>query len=204
MEPMENPKIRLSDQFRALALECEQEILTVRELIQALGVRGHGFVALLFSFPFITPIPVPGLSVIFGLVVMTAGLGISFGFALWLPAWAMRQSLPGHLLSRIFRAAASVMQKIEKILKPRFFSISESPIVRFAAGFLIAVSGFVLALPLPPGTNFPPAIVAVLLALGVLERDALFLIAGFFTFLVNVSVIAGLLYYARPWLESFF
>lgn len=201
---MENAKIRLSDQFKALALECEQEVLTVRELVTALGVRGHGFIALLFSVPFVTPIPLPGLSIIFGVFVMISGLGISFGFALWLPSWVMRRSLPGYLLSKVFRAAAALLQNMESILRPRLFSISESKAVRVAAGILIALSGFVLALPLPPGTNFPPASICVPLALGILERDGLVLLLGFVAFLVNVSVITSLLIYARPWLASFF
>jgi len=201
---MEHVKIRLSDQFRALALECEQEVLTMRELITALGIRGHGFIALLFSIPFILPIPLPGLSMVFGLFVFVSGLGVTFGFGLWLPNWWMRRTLPGYFLSRVFRTAAKLMQKIEKILRPRLFFLSDSVWMRAACGLLIALAGFILALPLPPGTNFPPAIVSVLLALGILERDGLFLIAGIGAFVINLSVIVGLLIYARPWLLSFF
>jgi hypothetical protein len=201
---VENVKLRLSDQFRALALECEQEVLTMGEFITALGVRGHAFLALLFSVPFILPIPLPGLSVVFGLFVLISGLGISFNFKLWLPAWMMRRSLPGHLLAKVFRASASLMQKIEKILKPRLFSVSESMPVRLTAGFLIAMSGAILALPLPPGTNFPPAGVCVLLSLGILERDGFFMIGGFLAFILQISVIVGLLIYAREWMMSFF
>ncbi len=197
-------KIRLSDQFRALALECEQEVLTVRELLTALGVRGHAFIALLFSLPFILPVPLPGLSMVFGVFVFISGLGITFGFGLWVPQWWMRRSLPGHLLSRVFRAAATLLQKMERILKPRIFFISESIWIRAFAGILVALSGLVLALPLPPGTNFPPAIVSVLLALGILERDGLFLLGGVLAFVVNLSVIAGLLIYARPLVMGFF
>jgi hypothetical protein len=189
-------KIRLSDQFLALALECEHEVLTMRELITALGVRGHGFLALLFSVPFVSPVPLPGLSMVFGLVVIVAGLGIGFDFKIWLPEWMMRRSLPGHLLARVFRAGAALLKKIEKILKPRIFNLSESPPVRMAAGLAIAFSGFVLALPLPPGTNFPPAAVCVLLSLGILERDGLFLILGFIAFILKITVITGLLIYA--------
>jgi hypothetical protein len=196
------PKLRLSDQFHALALECETEVLTVREFISALGVRGHAFVALLLSIPFVLPVPVPGLSVFFGVVVAVSGLGISFGFALWLPEWMMRKSLPGRPLAKVFRASAAMMKKIEHIVRPRLFPISESPGFRIAAGILIALSGLVLALPLPPGTNFPPASVCVLLALGVLERDGLLLIAGFITFLLKITLITSLIVYGKQILEA--
>ncbi len=201
---MENVKIRLSDQFRALALECEQEVLTMRELVTALGVRGHAFVVLIFTVPFLLPIPLPGLSVVFGIPVLISGLGISFNFKLWLPARIMRQSLPGHLLARVFRAGAGLMTRLEKLMRPRMFGISESPQLRVLAGLLIAFSGLLLALPLPPGTNFPPAGVCVFFALGILERDGLFFILGFLAFILNISVFVGLVIFARPWLLRFF
>lgn len=203
---MENAKIRLSEQFVSLALECEQEVLTVSELIHVLGVRGHAFVALLFTIPFVAPIPLPGLSVPFGLVAMISGFGISFGFELWLPRSLMHKSLPGHLLSKAFRAASVVMKKIEtwRLLKPRLFVVSESRIMRAIAGLLIALSGLLLAMPLPPGTNFPPAAVCVLLALGILERDGVLLLAGIAMFAANIGLVIGLWVYARPWLMQWF
>ena len=197
-------KIRLSDQFIELARECEQEVLTVHELIEALGVRGHAFIALLFSFPFVLFIPIPGLSVPFGIVVAIAGFGVTIGFDIWLPRWLMRRSLPGALLSKAFRQSARVLQKSERILRPRLFALSDSAAIRAMSGILIAVSGLILALPLPPGTNFPPAIVGVLLALGILERDGVVLIVGFAAFLLNITVFAGLFYFAGPWLMQWF
>ncbi len=193
-------KARLSDQFVELAVECEQEILTVGELVEALGVRGHAFLALLFSVPFVVPVPIPGLSVPFGVVLAIAGFGVSFGFGLWLPRWLMRRSLPGFFLSKIFRKSAGLLRKTEKIVKPRLFVLSDSPVARVIAGILIAISGLILALPLPPGTNFPPAAVGVLLSIGILERDGALLLAGLGVFILNITVFAGLFYFAGPWL----
>jgi hypothetical protein len=200
MAVIHEQKIRLSDQFLELARECEQEVLTVHELIEALGVRGHAFLALICSIPFVLLVPIPGLSVPFGVVVCIAGMGVTFGFGIWLPKWLMRRSLPGRVLAKIFRQSAKLLQKSEKILKPRLFALSESGPVRAASGVLISISGLILALPLPPGTNFPPAIVGVLLALGILERDGIVLIIGFAAFLLNITVFAGVFYFAGPWL----
>lgn len=197
-------RIRLSDQFNDLARECEQEVLTVRELIEALGVRGHAFLALICSIPFVLLVPVPGLSVPFGVVQAISGIGVTVGFDIWLPQWMMRRSLPGNLLAKVFRQSARLLKKTEKVLQPRLFPISESPIVRAFAGILIAITGLILALPLPPGTNFPPAIVGVLLSLGILERDGVVLIVGFAAFLLNITVFAGLFYFAGPWLMQWF
>lgn len=201
---MENSKSRLSDQFLALALECEQEVLTVHELIGALGLRGNAFIVLLFSTPFCLPVPLPGLSVILGFFIFICGLGISFGFSLWLPPWLMRRSLPGKILARSFRASASLMRRMERIIRPRLISLGEAPPVRFLVGLLIATSGFLLALPLPPGTNFPPASVCLLLSLGVLEKDGVLLLAGFASFFLQIAAIVGLFIYAKPWLMHWF
>lgn len=176
----------------------------MRELIEALGVRGHAFLALICSIPFVLLVPVPGLSVPFGVVQAISGIGVTVGFDIWLPQWMMRRSLPGNLLARVFRQSARLLKKTEKVLQPRLFPISESPIVRAFAGILIAITGLILALPLPPGTNFPPAIVGVLLSLGILERDGVVLIVGFAAFLLNITVFAGLFYFAGPWLMQWF
>jgi len=192
-------KIRLSEQFLALALECEQEVLTVIELVRALGVRGHAFMVLILSTPFILPVPMPGLSMAIGIFIMFAGFGIAFGWSIWLPKWLMRRSLPGHVLARAFRSGARFIQKTEKILKPRWLVFSDNTMIQAVAGVLISISGLVLALPLPPGTNFPPATVIILLSLGILERDGVFLLAGLTAFLLKSAAIVGLFVYARPW-----
>jgi hypothetical protein len=52
------------------------------------------------------------------------------------------------------------------------------------------VAAFVLLLPLPPGTNFPPALCIILMAGGLLERDGRFILAGYLAFALNVVFFA--------------
>jgi hypothetical protein len=58
--------------------------------------------------------------------------------------------------------------------------------VETVSAVMVVILGFLLALPLPPGTNFPPAISIILLSIGSLERDAVFVGAGIVAFGVNV------------------
>jgi hypothetical protein len=76
------------------------------------------------------------------------------------------------------------------MLKPRHLWLTESPLLVQLHAFIIFVAAFVLLLPLPPGTNFPPALCIILMAGGLLERDGRFILAGYIAFALNVVFFA--------------
>jgi hypothetical protein len=57
----------------------------------------------------------------------------------------------------------------------------------------IAIRGLLLALPLPPGTNFPPALGIFLLSAGMVEEDSLFVLLGNFIIysILTVFILAS-------------
>ena len=65
-----------------------------------------------------------------------------------------------------------------------------TPLLVQLHAFIIFVAAFVLLLPLPPGTNFPPALCIILMAGGLLERDGRFILAGYLAFALNVVFFA--------------
>jgi len=58
------------------------------------------------------------------------------------------------------------------------------PILWVTTGFMIAAYGFLLALPLPPGTNSLPAVAFATLSLG-LVGDGVFVLDQYLFFLLN-------------------
>ena len=68
---------------------------------------------------------------------------------------------------------------------------SRVPNVPRLAGFLIALCGLKLLLPLPiPMSNFFPGVAAALLAAGSFEEDGLVLVAGLLMFTVSLAYFA--------------
>jgi hypothetical protein len=195
---------RLSQIFLDLASECEDDHITFKDLLRNLGSRGHAFVVLLCSIPFLTPIPIPGLSIILGGFILAAGVGIAIDKPYGLPEFIATRELPALLFKKIFLFFAAILKRCEHFISPRFENYVDSAVVKGISGTMIAISGFLLALPLPPGTNFPPALVCTFLSIGLLEKDGAVLSIGFVLFIIKVIVIIGLYFYLYSYFASFF
>lgn len=160
----------------------------MEKISEATQGRGFDLLLLLISLPFITPIPLPGLSTPFGLVVAIIGGRLALGQRPWLPKRLLRQELPPRLIVRILGAAGWLLRWLEVLLRPRLHFLHEQLVFRRVAGVLIMLSGLLLLLPLPiPLTNSFPALTVVLLAAGALERDGLFFLAGCGMFAVALA-----------------
>lgn len=66
-------------------------------------------------------------------------------------------------------------------------------------GIFMVIAGFLLALPTPPGGNFPPGVALVLLSLGTLEEDAVVTTLGYIAFALNVVLFGAIFYFGTAW-----
>jgi len=82
--------------------------------------------------------------------------------------------------------------KAEKLLKPRA-QVLVRPLVEYIVGLVCLVLAAVLMLPVPLG-NTLPALAISLLALGVLERDGVWIAAGFLASAVAGAVVGGVVW----------
>ena len=182
-----------SEELRALAEEFRNRPATLAGILAATQGRGFDLLLLLLALPFLSPVPLLGLSTPFGLVVFLIGLRIAFGRQPWLPRQLLERELPSGFLARLLSAASRVVRGLEFLLRPRLGFMHDQAIYRRTAGTLIMVSGLLLLLPLPiPLTNSLPALTVVLLAAGALERDGLFFLAGCVAFSVAAAYFGAL------------
>jgi hypothetical protein len=186
---MKEPIKRTSERFRELSERYKGKSIPVGEFADSFGGTGHSVFILFLCVPFVTPIPVPGLSTLFGLLIAIAGIRISFGFPPWVPERFRSKEISEKMANHIFTKGIATMKKVEVLTKPRIAFFSVNPWVRYFNGFVIVAMALVLALPLPPGTNFPPALAIVLMALGHLEEDGIIILLGYVVFGLNVAAI---------------
>jgi len=141
--------------------------------------RGFNLLLLLIGLPFLTPIPLPGFSTPFGLVVLIIGARLALDRPPWLPERVLQRELPARFIGKVLVAASRLVRWLEVLLRPRLDFLNEQWIYRRIAGTLIMLSGLLLLLPLPiPLSNTLPAFTVVLLAAGAMERDGLFFLVG--------------------------
>mgnify|MGYP002137850334 CR=1 FL=1 len=141
------------------------------------------------------PIPMPGLSLVLGTLMASIGIAFLLGKAPWIPRWLRERPLPQPAFSKIFMTASRAMQRLEFLLRPRLLLFVRNLSVQKTAGLCIAVCGILLALPLPPGTNFPPAFASFGLSLGLLEDDGLMLIFGFVFYVITLIFFFVIFYF---------
>lgn len=85
---------KLSEELADLRDRSALGALTLREVIYTLGGRAYTLLVLLLALPFITPIPLPGLSTPFGLAIALIALRLTLGQRPWLPMKLQRKVLP--------------------------------------------------------------------------------------------------------------
>lgn len=184
---------KLSEDFAELLRESAGRAVTLGELERRLRGRGFALFILIMSLPFCFPVAIPGLSIPFGIVILLLGLRIAMGHKPDLPSFILRKEISHGALERIVRFGLRITRAIERVARPRMALLRGSRAAICCIGLGLASGGLQLLLPLPPLvplSNTIPAISVVLLTAGLVERDGIFVLAGY---LVN---LAAWLYFA--------
>ena len=177
-----------SAELRDLVARFDDRPVRLGELLEATQGRGFHLLLVLIALPFVGPVPLPGFSIPFGLVVALLGTRLALDQGPWLPQALLRRELPPHSLGRLLGAASRIMQALEHVLRPRLGFVPDHVVFSRIAGFLIALSGLMLMLPFPlPFSNSLPAWTVLFLAAGALGRDGLFFFAGCASFMLSVA-----------------
>ena len=186
-------KRTLSSQLARLASGFSGRPVRLGELTDVLQLRGYNALLLFLAFPFITPVPLPVFSTVFGVVIALLGIRMVLGQKPWLPERITARELPARLLPQLLLAASRAFGRLEKLLKPRLFYPDYPTVFQRASGVLIVISGLLLLLPLPvPFSNAFPAFTIILLAAAGLERDGAVFIAGCVQFIFCLGFFATL------------
>lgn len=189
---------RLSADLRELLLETAGRSMTLGELEDILKGRGFGLFLLLMALPFVFPIPLPGLSVPFGIVIVLVGLRIALGRKPSLPGFILARRIPQSVLEKTVSIGLKIATRLEKLVKPRMHFLQRWPGMINLIGLGIVSSGLLLSLPLPiPFSNSIPALGVLFLTAGLIERDGLLVLIGHFMniaawiYVSISSVVAG-------------
>lgn len=196
------PKGPLSFALHDLAARAPDGGLHMSDLFETLAGRGHAALLVVLSFPFCLPVPLPGLSVVFGLVLGFVGLRIAFARRPWLPRWILERPLRREILIGLANRLAAFEKRTSRMLRPRIVFLCRDVRMHRVSGILIALMGTLLALPLPiPFTNIPAALPVLLLGLGLLEDDGLFVIFGYAASFFALGIFVALFWFGGVGLD---
>ena len=181
-------RLPLSQVLRHLAEEPGADRISIGDLLTALGDRAVAALLFVFAVPNIVPTP-PGASTILGAPLLILAVQLTFGRRPWLPAVVRRQSMSRVDYQSLAARITPWLERAERLLRPRWSFLALPP-MEYLIGLVCLLLAIVLVLPIPLG-NIPPAIAISLMALGILERDGLWVLAGLLAAATSSVVVSG-------------
>jgi len=182
----------LSATLQGVADSLPEGTVSVRYLLSTVGEHSMLLLCIILTIPFLTPIPLPGVSTVFGAIVMLIAIGIILNRLPWLPRQVLDRPISSEQMGKVMQRGSQLSAKIERFVKPRLQVLSGTTTVNRINGLLLLLGGTMLIMPLPfiPLSNMIPGYGILFLAIGMLQRDGAMILLGY---LLN---IATLLYFA--------
>ena len=182
---------KLSEILTEIGGDASRQVVAVDDLIALLGGRGRAGLMLLFALPNVLPAP-PGLSGVLGLPLLYLSVQMMLGRVPWLPGFIGDRAMPRDRFAQLVERLGPLLARAERLLRPRW-SLLVSHGAERVLGALCLVLAAVLALPIPFG-NMLPAFAICLIALGILERDGVWVAVGSAVGLGALILVAGVVY----------
>lgn len=179
--------------------EIRGETVTLRDLMAAIGEQGLLLLCALATLPFLIPVSIPGVSTVFGAAIILLALAITLNRMPWLPRRILDRKLDAGKLLPSLRKGVKLMSRIDAWVKPRALGMT-SGYMTVVNGCVLMFGGLLLMAPfgLIPFSNTAPAVGILLLTIGMIQRDGLFVLLGYLGTVLTV-IYFGTLMYAAFW-----
>lgn len=189
--PLGESKKRVSQILDQVGDDDRRERVSISDLMRAMDARAVAALILLFALPNVLPTP-PGTSSILGLPLLYLCAQMMLGKLPWLPALIADRSMTRSDFRAFVSRVTPWLARAERLLKPRLLFLT-SPKGEQVIGALCLLLAIVLAMPIPLG-NMLPALAISLMALGVLERDGLWVIIGVIVAVLSLVIVWGVVW----------
>lgn len=186
-------KLTLSDMLRELAGDERRERIAVADLLDALGDRALAALLFVFALPNVLPMP-PGTSAILGAPLLFLAAQLACNMKAWLPALIAQRSMARSDFLTMVEHVTPWLERAEKLMKPRLTPLSVGA-MESVVGAVCLLMSLAVFLPIPLG-NMLPALAICLLAMGILERDGLWVLAGLATAVAAGALVSGVMWAA--------
>jgi hypothetical protein len=193
-----NPEVRLSEALETTRVAITGHRVTLRELLGLVGEQGLLVFCAILAMPFLLPVTLPFMSTALGLPMLGVAIAVVLNRVPWLPDRLLDHALPGETVQHVLERAVHAAERFEHLVRPRLLALTATPLANSLNGIALVVAVLVLMAPLPlvPFANTLPAIGAVLLCLGMAERDGLVILFGYVVSALATAYVGTLLWLA--------
>jgi hypothetical protein len=181
--------------------------VTLADLLLIAGERIFGFLFVLLSLPSALPVPAPGYSTPFGLLIFLLAIQLVAGAKRpWLPQRLANHPIQLEKVQAVLNKGLPWLRRIETVSRPRLTYLCTSSIGRVVLGSAIALMAISMMIPIP-GTNTLPAIGIFVTGFGLLDDDGAISLGGLVLCLIGgiltTSILIALFMGGYSLLESF-
>lgn len=186
---------RLSQELQRYFLEEERPSqVTLADILLLAKERIFGFLLVVLSLPSALPIPAPGYSVPFGILIFILAVQLIIGAKTpWLPERMMNHPLKLETVQGFLKAGIPWLRRIEAIARPRLPYICTTLPGRVTIGSAIALMAISMMIPIP-GTNTLPAMGIFVTGFGLLEDDGAISLGGLVLCLMGAILTTSILF----------
>jgi len=164
--------------------------ITVGELMSRIAERSYGMLLVLLALPTLIPVLPPGSAATIGLIYTIIGFQMLIGKKYpWLPERARNYRLSEKIVFKLRERGVSLFRVLERFTNSRWLLFGTDVMLRLVA-LPVILMGIILFTPLP-FMNTVPALSVLLLGIGLLNKDGIFLLAGL---LLSLSML-GIIYF---------
>ncbi|MEQ8956796.1 MAG: exopolysaccharide biosynthesis protein [Coleofasciculus sp. C2-GNP5-27] len=158
--------------------EDRQSDVRLADILSLAGERIFGFLFVILSLPSALPVPAPGYSIPFGVIMLILAFQLIIGAKRpWLPRKMMNGRMKLETVQKFVNGGIPWLRRIEAIARPRLAYICTSLTGRVVIGVAIALMSISMMIPIP-GTNTLPAIGIFVIGFGLIEDDGVISLAG--------------------------
>jgi hypothetical protein len=182
----------ISAMLEAMLQKPVQAEISMQEIKEFFHARGFLIMLVLSAGPSVIPLP-PGFSCAPGILIVIFSLQMLLGYkSPWLPKWLGRKTISHSLLSTIITKLTPYLRMLERVMKPRlsFLCIGQGEKLIV---ILCLLSGFAVFLPIP-FSNAIPSLGVVIMALGLMMRDGLTVLAGVVISLIGLTIASTVIW----------
>ncbi len=187
----------LSQLLATIIDDIRGETITLRELLERCGREGMLMVCAIACLPFLIPVSIPGVSTVFGAAIVLLAVALFLNRLPWLPQRILNKPLPAAKLRPVLLKGVGLVGKLDRWLQPRWSGLTTTPMQRVNSAVLV-FGGLLLMAPLGliPFSNTVPAVGILLLTVGMMQRDGLFVLLGYLGTVLTVVYFGVLAYLA--------
>ncbi len=166
--------------------------VTLAMVLELFGKESFLVLSAFLSLPFLAPVSIPGVSTVFGAIILLIGISLVLDRPPCLPTRFMTHVLPSDKLRTCLSRGLIWIHRLEKISHRRISIFCQRHLMSRVNGLAVVLSALLLMAPLAflPFSNTLPALAILLLSIGILQHDGVFVLLGYLFLVLTVFYFA--------------